>query len=139
MSYQLNFAQRHHFRTTDIGITIPVTLKRNELIALCQAKVDTGCDYCIFQQEIATQLDIDVMDGEPIKLATLAGTVAAYAHTIELETLGVSFESTVLFSAAPRLPRNILGRIGWLNNLHLALTMNDEMIYLNPAYREEIL
>lgn len=139
MSYQLSFAQRYHFQTTDIGITIPVSLKRNDLIALCQAKVDTGCDYCIFQQEIADQLDIDVVTGTPIKMRTLAGTFAAYAHTIELHTLGISFESTVLFSASSRLPRNILGRIGWLDNLHLALTMNDEMIYLNPAYSEETL
>jgi hypothetical protein len=78
-------------------------------------------------------------DGYVVSLSTLTGIFTAYAHTVNLNTFGIAFESTVLFSPAYTTNRNILGRIGWLDNLHLALTMNDEMIYLNPAYSEETL
>jgi hypothetical protein len=136
MSYQLDFSIRRRINTSDIGITIPAMLARNQKTVLCDAKVDTGSEYCFFQNEIAVALGLNVESGIPITLGTLAGTISTYAHTIQLHTLGIVYESTVLFSAHPGLPRNILGRVGWLENLHLALTMDDEMIYLNPAYSE---
>ncbi len=136
MSYQLSFSLRHHFNTTEIGITIPVRLMRNNLVALCNAKIDTGSDYCFFQYELAEELGIEVESGALVTIGTLAGKLTTYAHTIELYTLGIAFESTVLFAANPGAPRNILGRVGWLENIHLALTMDDEMIHLSPAFIE---
>ncbi len=46
-------------------------------------------------------------------------------------------DAAFLFAAGYDTKRNLLGYTGWLNNLHLALTMDDEMIYLNPAYSQE--
>lgn len=134
MIHQLAFSTKQPFRTTQTGITIPFSLSRNALTVFGRAKVDTGSEYCLFQRELAEELQITVEDGFPVKLGTLAGSFTSYAHTILLETFEFQFESVVLFNPADGTNRNILGRTGWLNNLHLGLTMNDETIYLSPAY-----
>ncbi len=139
MSHQLAFVIKQSFRVAPTGITIPFELGRHNLVVGGNAKVDTGSEFCLFQRELAEELEIEVEDGPPISLSTLTGTFTAYAHTVILNTFGIAFESTVLFSPAYDTNRNILGRVGWLDNLHLALTMNDEMIYINPAYSEETL
>lgn len=133
--FQLSFPIRRRFQATDIGIVIPCSLERNGIIVDLDAKVDPGAEYCLFKREVAESLQIEVEDGFPVPLSTLAGTLTGFAHTVVLKTFELQFESTVLFNPAYDAGRNILGRIGWLNNLHLGLTMDDEMIYLGPAYR----
>ncbi|HWQ34238.1 MAG TPA: aspartyl protease family protein [Blastocatellia bacterium] len=120
-----------------MGIVVPFSLGSNGLEVFGEARVDTGSEYCLFQREIADELQIEVEDGFLVRLSTLIGNFTAYAHTVNLNVLGIRFESTVLFTPAYGTTRNLLGRAGWLNNLHLALTMDDEMIYLNPAYSQE--
>jgi predicted aspartyl protease len=137
MAYQLGFPLRYHFKTTDVGIAVPFSLRLNEWAVSGEAKIDTGSEFCFFQRELADRLRIEVEDGYPIRLGTLAGTITAYAHTVELDTLGIRFESLVLFTSAYETTRSILGRRGWLENLHLALTMDDEMLYLRPAYSQD--
>ena len=44
---------------------------------------------------------------------------------------GLVFQSLIYFAKYPGLPRNLLGRIGWLRNLRLAVIDYDNMIYLN--------
>jgi hypothetical protein len=139
MTYQLNFPIRYRFKTTEVGITIPFSLKQGEWRVSGEAKVDTGSEFCFFQRELADRLRIDVEDGFPIRLSTLTGGLTAYAHTVELDTLGIRFESLVLFTSAYGTTRNILGRQGWLEHLHLALTMNDETVYLDSAYSQDTL
>ncbi len=128
--FQLTFPIKRQFRTTQQGITIPVSLTQNTFTVTCYAKVDPGGEYCLFQRELADDLQIDVLEGLPVKLDTLAGSLTGYTHTVELITFGLAFESVVLFTPAYGMKRNILGRRGWLNNLHMALTMDDEAIYL---------
>jgi len=134
MEFLLSFPIRHRFQTTEVGILIPCSLGRNGTVVDFYAKVDSGSEYCLFQRELAEALQIKVEDGFPVRLATLAGSLTVFAHTVVISTFGLEFESTVLFNPAGGTNRNILGRTGWLNNLHLGLTMDDEMIYLGPAY-----
>lgn len=134
MEFELSFPVRRRFLTTEVGIQIPCSLMRNDAVVSLYAKVDPGSEYCLFRREIAEDLQIEVEDGFPVGLSTLAGSFTAYAHTVVVETYGIQFESVVLFNPARNTNRNILGRVGWLNHLHLGLTMDDEMIYLGPAY-----
>lgn len=134
MSLHLDFSVRYRFRTTYAWIVIPCLVEQNGLVANFEAKVDTDSEYCLLRRELAEELFINVEDGLPVPLHTLAGSFTAYAHTVVLTTSDIQFESTVLFNAAAGVDRNILGRTGWLNNLHLGLTMDDETIYLRPAY-----
>src|SRR5215210_9174445 len=134
MDFQLSFPICRRFQTTEIGIVIPCRLERNGIVVNFGAKVDPGSEYCLFRREVADNLQIEVEDGVPVRLGTLAGSLTGFAHTVVISTFELEFESTVLFNPAYGTNRNILGRIGWLNNLHLGLTMDDEMIYLGPTY-----
>ncbi|MDQ3010719.1 MAG: retropepsin-like domain-containing protein [Acidobacteriota bacterium] len=137
MSHQLTFSIKNFFRTTEVGLAIPVGLERNHLSTFREAKIDTGSHYCLFQREVADDLEIEVLDGYPFYLTTLAGGFTAYAHTVVLDTFGIRFESTVMFIPAYGTTRNILGRKGWLENLNMALTMDDEAIYLSSLSSNE--
>lgn len=134
MPYQLTFPVRQKFRTTAVGITIPFSVERNGIAVHGYGKLDNGSEYCLFQREVADELGIEIEDGLPVRLNTLTGSFTGYGHTVVLTTFEIHFESFVLFSPAYGTSRNILGRVGWLNNLHLGLTMDDEMIYLGPTY-----
>ncbi|MFN7946882.1 MAG: hypothetical protein U0Z53_16140 [Blastocatellia bacterium] len=137
MSYQLNFDLRYKFQTTETGITIPFSLTVGELTVEGKGKLDTGSEVCFFQRELAQGLGLDVESGDPLRLGTMAGTLTGYGHRVIIQVLDLAFESTVYFTSAYGAPRNLPGRRGWLDNLHLALTMDDEMLYLNPAYSQE--
>jgi hypothetical protein len=45
--------------------------------------------------------------------------------------LGLEFQTFVFFSAERRLPRNLLGRVGWLRLVRLALVDYDQELYLS--------
>ncbi len=137
MATQLVFSISQRFKTTDAGIVIPCTLERNATQVKITAKVDPGSEYCLFSREAADELGIDVLDGPPVHLSTLAGGLTANAHWVTLHTLGLRFESFVLFHPAYDTDRNLLGRRGWLNNLNMALTMDDEMIHLKSLVDAE--
>ncbi|NOT63997.1 MAG: hypothetical protein HOP19_27605 [Acidobacteria bacterium] len=126
----LSFSVSRYFKMTAAGIEIPCALEHNGIRIRAEAKVDPGSQYCLFQREIGEDLGLDVLSGRAAKLNTLAGDFTAYGHTITLHTLDLKFEAYVLFHQAYEAPRNILGCIGWLNNTHFALTMDDEMIHL---------
>ncbi len=137
MATQLVFPISRRFHTTELGLEIPCILERNAVQVKVSAKVDPGSEYCLFSREAADELGIDVLDGPPVRLSTLAGGLTANSHWLTLHTLGVRFESLVLFHPAYGTGRNILGRRGWLNNLHMALTMDDEMIHLKSLVDAE--
>lgn len=134
MSYELVFDIKHRFKMTDPGITIPVTLAADGYSVVSDAKVDMGAERCLFQRELADRLNLDLESGVFAKFGTLAGPVPAYGHRITIETLGISFESLIFFHVAYGVPRNLLGIGGWLEHLHLAVTMDDETIYLKSIY-----
>lgn len=137
MTTQLHFSVSRRFKTTALGIIIPCALEYNALLAGFEAKVDPGSEYCLFARELADELGIEVLEGPPVRLSTLTGGLTANAHTVILHTLGLRFESLVLFHPAYGADRNLLGRRGWLNNLHMALTMDDEMIHLKSLAEAE--
>jgi hypothetical protein len=133
MATQLIFPISYRFENTDVGIVIPCMVECNAVQAKFHAKVDPGSEYCLFSRELADELGIEVLDGLPVRLSTLADGLTANAHWVTLHTLGIRFESFVLFHPAYGADRNILGRRGWLNNLHMALTMDNEMIHLKSS------
>jgi hypothetical protein len=80
---------------------------------------------------VGRQLDIPVEQGIPIKLASLAGTLEAFGREVTLQTGEIAFQSLVYFARHPGLPRNLLGRRGWLRNLRLGLIDYDNLLYLS--------
>ncbi len=132
MAYQLEFKLRHEYDSRVEGITIKAELRLAERLVVAEAKVDPGAQLCLFQRELAEQLEIDVESGYRIRLSTLTGGLTAYGHTVKLATLGLEFDSLVYFAADYGLPRNLLGREGWLQKVRLAVIDYDSTLYLSP-------
>jgi hypothetical protein len=56
--------------------------------------------------------------------------VDAFGHAVELQVLGLTFESIVYFFADERINKNLLGRAGWLDRIRLGLVDHDGELYL---------
>jgi hypothetical protein len=138
MSFQLNFSRRHQYEDSDEGIPLLVILQFGGVETECDAKVDPGAQYCLFSREVAEQLGLDVESGVKSSFRTLAGSLVAYGHEVRLITLGVISDSIVYFAKDYGLPRNLLGRIGWLRRIRLAIIDYDQELYLSDYNEEEI-
>ena len=130
--YQLSFQTKAEFKSLETGITIKAILRLGNIEFATRAKVDTGSDICIFRREIGEYLEIEIETGFEKKLITLSGGLTAYGHYVELETLGLKFDTMVYFAADYSLQRNLLGRQGWLQLIKFGLDDYANEIYISP-------
>ena len=132
MSYEIEYAVKQIYDSRKVGITVKTTLRRNNLSVVLNAKVDTGAEFCLFARELGEELDIDIESGYRKSLSTLSGNLSAFGHTVELETLGLKFDSLVYFAQDYSLNRNLLGRQGWLQLVKIGLDDYKSEIYISP-------
>lgn len=130
--YQLNFQKKVEFQSLETGITIKTILRLGNIEFTTRAKVDTGSDICIFRREIGEYLEIDIESGYKKRLSTLVGGLSAFGHSLELETLGLKFETFVYFAEDYALDRNLLGRQGWLQLVKIGLDDYRSELYISP-------
>ncbi len=131
MAFQLSFRTRHKYADQDGSLALRVILSTGAQTVHCVARIDTGATCCLFQRELADALEIDVESGNKIYLSTLTGSLSAFGHELTLQTFDIAFHTTVYFAAAYGLERNLLGRIGWLQQVRLGIVDHDEEIYLS--------
>lgn len=136
MNYQIEYAVRQIYDSRKAGITIKTTLRRNDLSVVFNAKIDTGAEFCLFARELGEQLDIEIESGYQKNLSTLAGDLSAFGHSVELETLGLKFDTLVYFAKDYALNRNLLGRQGWFQLIKLGLDDYRSEIYISPQDEE---
>lgn len=86
-------------------------------------------------RDIADTLGIQVETGHYRRFQTLAGALSAYGHEVTLRTLGVEFDSLIYFAADYGLPRNLLGREGWLQKVQFGVVDYDAKLYLGPYHQ----
>ena len=132
MAHQLDFVVRYTYDSREIGITIETILRRGNKFAVCDAKFDTGSEYCLFGRAFADELEINVETGYRKKFSTLTSGFIAYGHDIELETLGLKFDSLIYFAEDYAIKRNLLGRQGWLKLVKFGLDDYASEIYISP-------
>ena len=128
---KLEFAAVHNYNLLEPDITVETILRNGNLRVAFDSKVDTGSTYCIFERKQAEVLEIDVESGDLMTLGTATGSFRAFGHTVELETLGIKFESTVYFAESEYFDRNVLGRFGWLNQIKLAIIDQEGKLFLS--------
>ena len=117
MLHQLNYRIRHVCQTSKGGISVPVVLAAGGLSVECDARIDTGSEYCLFQRRLADALELDLENGHQMQMETLAGLFTAYGHAVTLQTFDLAFDVMVYFAADYGVPRNLLGRHGWLQQI----------------------
>lgn len=131
MPHSFLFEVEHSYYSRPDGIWIPTFLTIGTKTVECEAKVDTGAEFCLFQRELADQLGLQVESGHLLPLQTLNSNFKAYGHEVQLSTLGLAFQVTVYFAENYGLPRNLLGRNGWLQQVKLTIVDYEEMLYLS--------
>ena len=110
---------------------MPVLLTHGETSLRVAAKIDTGAQVCLFAYEVGLRLGLVVEQGAAIVLSSIGGSVDAFGHDVIVQTGRLAFESRVYFAKYPGLPRNVLGREGWLRNLRMAVIDYDGLLYLS--------
>lgn len=128
---QLTFAEELRYEDDEKGIPISAILTYGGKTVRTDAKVDSGSSVCLFSHEDGLDLGIPIEQGVPITLSGLSGSLEAFGHEVTLQTGHLVFQSTVYFAKYPGLPRNLLGRRGWLRNLRLGLIDYDNPLYLS--------
>jgi len=131
MATQLSFTEELDYDDDPFGITIPVMLSYGATDILVSAKVDTGAQVCLFSHEDGLKLGIPIEQGLFTKLDSLGGPLEAFGHEVTIQTGELAFHSLAFFAKYPGLPRNVLGRQGWLRNLRMAVIDYDNLLYLN--------
>lgn len=135
MPHLLEFNLRYEYDMLEEGITIPAVLRLSGQTAYCDAKVDPGAQVCVFQREVGEVLGLDIESGPRIRLSSLGGALIAFGHWVTLSTFDWEFDSLVYFAQDYHLPRNLLGREGWLQKMRLAVIDYDAELYLSSYNR----
>jgi hypothetical protein len=117
MTYPLEFKQKFVYQENERGIFIPVKLVSGAKTAACGAKLDTGVDFCYFSREHAEEIGLQVEEGTVLRVETNRPEqpMIFYGHEIKIQSIGYEIETTVYFWERHHLPRNLLGRVGWIN------------------------
>jgi hypothetical protein len=131
MSKELSFDYEYRYEDDEDGIPLPVRLTFGGRTVSVTAKVDPGAAVCLFRHEVGLKLGVPIDQGIPITLGGLTGTLEAFGHEVTLQTGELSFQSIIYFAKYPDVPRNLLGRRGWLRNLRLGLIDYDNLLYLS--------
>lgn len=127
---QLTFAEEHRYKDDEEGIPLQVRLTYAGHSIEVTAKVDPGAAVCLFSREVGLKLGVPIEQGIPIRLGGLTSSLDAFGHEVTLQTGNIAFQSFVYFAKYSDLPRNLLGRQGWLRNLKLGLVDYENLLYL---------
>jgi len=131
VAVQLSFDIVYQYSDKDAGISIPTGLILGDKAVHTYAHVDPGTEFCIFSNEIGLELGLDIETGLPQLMGSLTGTLETYGHEVTIQTFGIAFQSVIYFSKYQGLPRNLLGRVGWLRQLRLAIIDYECKLYLS--------
>jgi hypothetical protein len=136
MTYSLSFRTLHTYSDSRTGIGVPVVLTVGKNKCKTLANLDTGASYCIFKREHGEELGLDIESGVRQEIGTATEPFLTYGHTVLVAALGFEVEVTIYFAARVGLPRNVLGRSGWIEQLRLGIVDYDRELYVGH-YNEE--
>src|SRR5438552_1965913 len=131
MPHLLAFRADYAYKTTSLGITVPVRLQRGEASIEIEAKIDTGAGCCIFARIHGEGLGLQIESGIRQEISTATGTFTTYGHRVTLFVLGIECEATAWFAADYSFNRDVLGREGWLDRVRLGLVDYEGKLYLS--------
>lgn len=136
MAHLISYRQVIDYPTSEVGITLLVSLAYDQQALSVETKLDTGAAYCLFERKYAQRLGIEVESGQPLRMTTLTGSFLAYGHELTLWVLDRPFELTVYFAADENIHRNLLGR-NWMQLVRVGVVDYDGKLFLS-AYDDEL-
>lgn len=138
MSIRFPFARR--LIVGDIEVRRPiirVSLHSKGFRWTVDAKLDTGADYCLFDAEVAEQLDLILDQGRKAVFSSAGVTWEGYIHTVDL-TLGAGAEEETVRCRAvfrEQVRENLLGHLDFFEAFRVTLSAHEDYILLERVYR----
>jgi hypothetical protein len=129
VAYNIAYRYRYNYDLDQSGIVQPVSLVANGLTEMTVAAIDTGSSLCVFQREIADSLGIPVVDGILDYVSAMGTMIRVYGHEVTLGLGDLSVELFVYFPEYQRIPRNLLGRQGFLQRVLFGLDDYEGVVY----------
>ena len=113
--YQLQFTAAHSYGSEREGISVPVLLKSGTNSVRLAASIDTGATFCLFRNELAEVLGLDLASAAPKRFRTAAGSFEAFGRDVEITVLGMTTFSPSTSSRMRRSTRTYSGVWGgWI-------------------------
>jgi hypothetical protein len=131
MGEALTLSKKHEYDTRKPGISVKAVLNSNGGEVVCDPKIDSGSENCIFERGLGSALGFEVETGAPKRFSTVTGSFLTYGHDVTLSVLGIETSATVYFAADENFTRSVLGRQGWLDRVRMGLIDYEGKLYLS--------
>jgi len=129
--YQFSFSELISYKSSP-DITLPIALYTDISFSVpIAAKLDCGSTFCVFQRKFGEMLGLDVESGISQRIGTATGSFRAYGHDVTLTTCGLEWQAVVFFAEPYTFYLNVVGRVGFLDHLRIALIDHDQELYLS--------
>jgi hypothetical protein len=128
--HTLEFSHLVEYDTRLTGISLGVKIGLGNSFTEFTSKIDTGATDCIFAGKYGEQIGLDIESGTPVEFSTATGTFKTYQHWVTLSVLTFEFDAAVCFVPDEHFRRNVLGRIGFLNQFIIGLNDYEGRLYL---------
>ncbi len=129
---KLEFSRVHSYPATEPGISLPIVLQSGTEKTTFFAYLDTGASNCLFERGHGELLNLQIEAGDHRVFRTALGPVSTFGHIVQMDVLGLIFESMVYFFEDKGINKNLLGRAGWLDRVRLGLVDHDCRLYIAP-------
>lgn len=119
---------------------IPVTLFGPKGSVNVHALLDSGADKCLFSNQYAEEIGLDLESGEEEIFSGIeGGQVKTYLHKIHLQIIGDSNKISVIvgFTDAPGV-NAILGQEGFFDAFRVKFERDCDTIEINPSKKSKI-
>ena len=129
MSWHLTYRHRYVFDPKQPGVTLPVSLFANGLVETTEAAIDSGSTLCVFKREIAEWLNIPIEQGIEDQVNAMGTVIRVYGHEVRMVIGEMTLDLFVYFPAFQNIPRNLLGRQGFLQRMLFGLDDYEGVVY----------
>ncbi len=117
---------------------IPVTVKYENVSIEYEALIDSGADGCVFSQDIADLMGINLKRAKKVIFQGATGTQKfALEYPLEISIAGKSITINVLFSSNMRHAKyGILGQQGFFENFDVKFSYFKKEITIIPTKKK---
>ena len=115
---------------------IPVILKNKSKFVLYSGLIDSGADYCIFNIQLAKELDIPLQPKKIILKGIGREKVTGYLAEVEISIDGSSYDLTAIFAEMEEFGHGILGQQGFFEHFDVRLSYRNRQIEIDSISTE---
>lgn len=96
------------------------------------ALLDSGADRCVFSEDFAVRLGLDLSTGTPIPIkGATGGRFSAQILPVTVEIVGIAFDCQAAFTSG-NIPYSFIGREGIFEKAQWGFRIGSGIIYFDP-------